>query len=353
MTMACKAIEPRTATMSFVFVNNPICQIVCRGERMAKTRNSSKKTIVVKATVRARMESAPASSASLKAPSVPIVRIAAATRMRERMSRERTPSLGLRGLRSMMSVGYGSTPSASAGRPSVTRLIQSSCTGTKNGLQRIGAGGVHHAREAEERESLLELFLTQGRELLGELAVREAEHAEGARGHLLVLEQILLAIVVGERSALSVDQMLRAGREDPFRGALDVQRDPDAVEPAVPFAFGDAEHLPKVGLRQRGMKSRHLLSLGGEGDLRDAGALGSRRLGIEARAKGRHQERAFRRVAFDDPAILVPFQGGVVAEDRALEEPSESGLIVHPDGCAPGPYFSPRIESFAADLVFA
>src|SRR3989475_7414749 len=59
--------------------------------------------------------------------------IAETTMIRKRMSRESTPSFGLRGGRSMMSVGYGSTPRARAGRPSVTRLIHRSCTGAKNG----------------------------------------------------------------------------------------------------------------------------------------------------------------------------------------------------------------------------
>src|SRR6184192_3556202 len=155
-------MDASTARMSFVFVNRPICQMVWRGDRMEKTRNSSKNTMVVKATVRARTASALSCNSRKNTPSVPTVRIAETTKIRKRMSLESTPSLGLRGGRSMMSVGYGSTPSARAGRPSVTRLIQRSCTGAKNGrnlgspIARIARRPVHDVRRVRvhaERES--------------------------------------------------------------------------------------------------------------------------------------------------------------------------------------------------------
>ena len=63
-----------------------------------------------------------------------------------------------RGWRSMTRGLPGSTPSASAGRPSVTRLIQSSCSGSSAGTRREQRGReddehlAHVAREQEEDE---------------------------------------------------------------------------------------------------------------------------------------------------------------------------------------------------------
>src|SRR5207247_7245863 len=74
--------------MSFVFVKRPISQIVWRGDRIANTRKSSKNTIVVKATVWARVGSAPSRNSRKKTPRVPAVRIPETTMIRKRMSRE-------------------------------------------------------------------------------------------------------------------------------------------------------------------------------------------------------------------------------------------------------------------------
>ncbi len=53
--------------------------------------------------------------------------------MKNSTSLDRTLSFGSRGGRSITSFGYGSTPRARAGSPSVTRLIHRSWTGSKNG----------------------------------------------------------------------------------------------------------------------------------------------------------------------------------------------------------------------------
>jgi len=99
------------------------------------------------------------------------------------------------------------------------------------------------------------------------------------------------------------------------------------------------------------VKGRHLLPFRRKGDFRDAWHLGPYRVRIEARADRGHDERTLRRVAHDDPSILVLLQFRIVAQHAAFEQSTEIRVGREVHLLAIGPYIAGRIESLAAHLV--
>ncbi|HEX8108962.1 MAG TPA: hypothetical protein VF516_14620 [Kofleriaceae bacterium] len=95
--------------------------------RDANDRNSWTTTSTATARLRARVR--PPSSAHANTPNVTAVCSAPVTASSRHSARPRIGSAGGRGGRRMTSASGGSTTSASAGRPSVTRLIHNSWSG--------------------------------------------------------------------------------------------------------------------------------------------------------------------------------------------------------------------------------
>src|SRR5205807_5128852 len=191
---------------------------------------------------------------------------------------------------------------------------------------RIGPWRIHHPGQSEEGEVRLECVLLQRWHLPMEFTNREADHAERPGGHLLVPELVLASVEFGQRPPFSVHEMVRTACENPLRCALYVEDRGQPLEAPWPFRFLQGEDRAKVRFGQLRVEGRHLLPLGGEGDLRDARPFGPDGLGVRAGTPRRHEERTFRRIAFHDPSSSLPSEHRVVAEDSACEERLRSGI---------------------------
>jgi len=121
--------------------------------------------------------------------------------------------------------------------------------------------GIHHPRQAEEREVRLERVLPERWDLAGELPDREAEDAQGPRRHLLIPEQVLLAVVLVERLSHAFDNVISTRGENAFGGPLHMQVGAHALEAGGPLPFGDGEDLSQIRFRQFHVQGRHPLPL--------------------------------------------------------------------------------------------
>ena len=150
------------------------------------------------------------------------------------------------------------------------------------------------------------------------------DHPEGPDRKFLVPEQVLPAVVIGERLALSIDEMMRTGREDALGSSLHMEDEIQILEPLVPLPFGDREDILDLGRGQGRVKRGHLLALGRERDLRDSRPARPDDTDFQACPDCRHDERSFRRIALHDPPVALSFEGRVVAQDSAFQELPQS-----------------------------
>src|SRR5207245_7362926 len=124
------------------------------------------------------------------------------------------------------------------------------------------------------------------------------------------------------------------------------------LEAPYPLPLRQGEDLANLRFGLGVAKRRHLLSLGRERDLRDPRPFRPYRLRVHPRTPGGHQERAFRRVALDDPASALSLQDRVIAENPAFEDSLQPGMRLEVRDLAFGPDHARRIESLSDHLVF-
>src|SRR3989441_1200022 len=134
-----------------------------------------------------------------------------------------------------------------------------------NRRDRVRPRGIHHPRQAEEREVRLERVFPERRDLARELPDREAEDAQGPRRHLLIPEQVLFAVVLGQRLSHAFDNVICACSENPFRGPLHKQVGARDLEAASPTSFGAGEGRSPNPLRQSRAQGAPTLSRPGGG----------------------------------------------------------------------------------------